>query len=202
VQCAELSFIAKSHIANVLKNNVLVIEVLLLGMVSDNSTVGIYRLARSVLSMALIGLNISFQKILKALSKHFEDALIMVEVIRREVRFNWFVYVLGLPMGLSALFVFSLLKDDVPLSLALTAFTAVWIGQFPTILHQVPFAMAIISAEYFRILLAWVLGFAVIVCFTFITGSASVIEFSIAVLFGGLVRSAILAFRADSYHST
>jgi hypothetical protein len=195
VRGAELAFIAKSHITNVLKNNIVAIEVLLLGMVSDNQTVGLYRLARSVLSMALIGLNISYQKILRALSTQLEGTLTRDKAIRGQERFNWALYVLGLPMGLSALFVFSLLNDDVALGLAMTSFSAVWVGQLPTIVQQVPFAMAIISAEYFRVLIAWLLGLAVLVCFPLVTDSATVIEFSIAVLFGGLVRLAVLSIR-------
>jgi hypothetical protein len=195
-QRAEVVFIAKSHITNVLKNNAIAIEVLLLGAVSNAQTVGLYRLARSALSLALIGLNISYQKILRSLGSKAEGDEVRDETVRRLERFNWLLYLAGLFVGATALGVFAILKDDVPMALALTTFVAVWASQLPTIVQQVPFAVAIIGARYFRILLAWSFGLAVICFFVLFSNEASVIAFSAAVLAGGLVRAAVLVIGA------
>lgn len=195
-QRAEVGFIAKSHITNVLKNNTIAIEVLLLGAVSNAQIVGLYRLGRSALSLALVGLNISYQKILRSLGSKAEGGAVRDKTMRRLERFNWLLYVSGLFVGAAALGVFAILKDDVPMALSLTTFVAVWASQMPTIIQQVPFAMAIIGARYFRILLAWALGLAVICVFVLFNDEVSVIAFSAAVLAGGLVRAAVLVIGA------
>jgi hypothetical protein len=192
VRRPEALFIAKSHIANVMKNNIVSIEVLLLGMVSNNQTVGLYRLARSALSMFLIGLNVSYQKILKVLGLQPQSASAKEVIIQKQKRFNWMVYFIGLPAGLVALSIFSMLKDDSDAAMLLITFTAVWASQFPTVMQQLPFAVAIIRAEYFRILIAWTLGITIITIFVLINESVGVIEFSLAILVGGLVRYVIL----------
>ena len=189
---AEVAFIAKGQITNVLKNNSIAIEVLLLGAVSNAQTVGVYRLAYSALSLALIGLNISYQKILRSLVAKGEGDKVRDETVRRLERFNWLLYISGLFAGATSLGVFAIVKKDLPMDLALTTFVAVWASQLPTIAQQVPFAVAIIGAKYLRVLLAWSLGLAVIFVFVLLNDEAGVIAFSAAVLAGGLVRAAVL----------
>jgi hypothetical protein len=191
----EVAFIAKGHITNVIKNNAIAIEVLLLGMVSNAQTVGFYRLARSVLSLALIGLNISYQKILRSLGTKVEGDVVRDETIRRLERFNWLLYLAGLFMGITALGAFSLFKEEAPIALSLTTFCAVWVSQLPAVVQQIPFAVAVIRADYWRIFLAWSLGLAVICTFVLLSEEAGVVAFCTAVLAGGLVRVCILIFR-------
>ena len=192
---AEIAFIAKGHITNVLKNNTIAIEVLLLGMLSNAQTVGLYRLARSVLSMALIGLNISYQKILRSLASKVEGEIVRNRAIRRQERFNWLLYVSGLFMGVTALSSFSLFKDEASAAISSITFIAVWVSQLPTVAHQVSFAEAVIRADYRRIFLAWSLGLTVICAFAFAKEESGVVAFCGAVMVGGLVRLAILDIR-------
>ena len=192
---ADVAFIIKGHITNILKNNTIAIEVLLLGMLSNAQTVGLYRLARSVLSLALIGLNISYQKILRSLASKVDGEVVRDGALRRQERFNWLLYVSGLCMGVTALGSFSLFKGETSAAMSLIIFFAVWVSQLPTVAHQVSFAEAVIRADYRRLFLAWSCGLAVICAYAFAREESGAVAFCGAVMVGGLVRLAILNIR-------
>lgn len=185
-------FLVAGQFTNLLKNNLLSLETLLLGRLAGADQVALFRVARSLLGLATVLLNISYQKAFRALAAS-KEAGQRQQVIRRMTRSSLKLWAGSLPIVFAAGLLFVHLKggphyNGLVLVLAVAALAAL-----PLALQQSDFAALSLDGQFARINLAYSLAFGLLLvgCLVWADRMSALLFLALSAV-AGLLRFALL----------
>jgi O-antigen/teichoic acid export membrane protein len=186
-------FLLGGQFTNLIKNNLLSLETLLLGRLVAAEGVAVFRVARSLVNLSTVLLNISYQKSFRALAAE-KDATRRGPILRRMSRSAVKLWAVSLPPVLVAAVAFVWLKPtgyaDLPWLTALAALAAL-----PVALQQPHFAGLSLDGRFGRINASYIAGFLVLVAgcaLATATGHMHVTMFLILSLLAAAVRFGVM----------
>lgn len=186
-------FLLAGQFTNLVKNNLLSLETLLLGRLVAADGVAVFRVARALVNLSTVLLNISYQKSFRALAGQ-PDAARRGPILQRMTRSSLKLWALSVPPVLLAATVFVWLKpagyDDLPWLTALAALAAL-----PLALQQPHFAGLSLDGRFGRINASYVAGFLALAAgcaLATLAGHMNVTMFLILSLFAAVTRYGVM----------
>ena len=184
-------YLLGGQLTNLLKNNLVAIETLLLGRVAGAEAVALYRVARSMLNLSTVLLNIGAQKAFRELPKAVTE-LARAATLRRLNREALIIYGCTLPVSFAVAWAFSRWHangsyDDLVSTLAWSA-----LAMLPLVLQQSQFAALSLDGGFSRIGAAYAGGLLLLVAGCLLLNPMPLIVFLIVVALAGSLRYALL----------
>lgn len=150
-------FLVAGQLTNFVKNNLLPLETLLLGRLAGADAVALFRLARSLLNLTTVMLNISYQKSFVLLVKA-ADTMARQQATRRMTRTSVLLWAGSLPIVFLVAYIFVLLRHDNAYDQLLVVLALAAVATLPMALQQSVFAALSLDGDFRRINIAYVIG--------------------------------------------
>jgi hypothetical protein len=156
-----IRILLSGQLTNLLKNNLLSLETVLLGRVVSAESVAVFRIARALLNLSTVLLNISYQKTFRELSR-CATLLDRSAVVKRMNIVSIKLWCATLPAVFIAGMIYRSVQttgayEDLILILALAT-----LASFPVVLQQSDFASLSLDNRFLPINIAYLCGFVVL----------------------------------------
>jgi hypothetical protein len=150
-------FLLGGQLTNMLKNGMISIETLLLGLMMSPESVAIFRVSRSFFGLTTAMLNITYQKTFRELVKQKTDMEIKLTITRFNSK-SLKLWAISIPPIIVASFLFSYLKNDAAYSELPFITLLISIAFLPIAVQQSDYALLTLGAKFKKISIAYIVG--------------------------------------------
>jgi O-antigen/teichoic acid export membrane protein len=162
-----LRFLVVGQLANVVKSNTLAIETLLLGGLASDNAVAVFRIARSILNVMVVVLNVVYQRAFRDL-RHVQDATKRSVIFRAIERRSLVTSLATAPLCILGTAAFVLLNPAVEYRQLYVVVPLMILATLPVAMQQSRFAFLSLTARFLKINLAYVAGISALATLSFI----------------------------------